>query len=59
MACPNSRNGPKYGLRPLGVKQSSRVLNACKIDHGVVHKSLEQPKKKGSNKLNPNKNLDD
>jgi hypothetical protein len=21
MACPNSKNGPKNGLRPLGVKQ--------------------------------------
>jgi hypothetical protein len=27
MACPNSKNGPKNGLRPLGVKGALKDVN--------------------------------
>jgi hypothetical protein len=35
MACPNFKNGPKTGLRPLGVKQII-ITDSCGIRIGVL-----------------------
>jgi hypothetical protein len=37
VACPNSKNGPKHGLRPLGVK--IMLLNALALNLVVVFTS--------------------